>query len=72
MPSVSMPGPTQLARTPKRPSSTASARTNASIVPFGPTESASRAGWRRPPALVTATTLPRAVRRCGSAGCTTS
>ena len=44
MPSVSMPGPTQLARTPNRPSSTASARTSASIVPFGATESASRGG----------------------------
>ena len=44
MPSVSMPGPTQLARTPKRPSSTANARTRASIVPLGPTDSASRAG----------------------------
>ena len=53
-----MPGPTQFARTPKRPSSTASARTSASMVPLGPTDNASRAGWRRAPALVTATMLP--------------
>lgn len=58
MPSVSIPGPTQLARTPKRPSSLANARTRASTAPFGPDDRTSRLGKRRVAQVVTATRLP--------------
>ena len=44
IPSIIMPGPTQLTRTPKRPSSAAIARTRASTAPFGPAERPSRRG----------------------------
>ena len=44
IPSVSIPGPTQFARTPYLPSSEAIARTSASTAPFGPDESPSRTG----------------------------
>ena len=80
IPSVSIPGPTQLARTPNRPSSAASARTRLSIAAFGPDDKPSRTGNRWVAAVVTATRLPEpcpgasaaAARRCGSAGCATA
>ena len=71
IPSVSIPGPTQLARTPKRPSSTASARTSASTAAFGADDNPSRTGNLVVAAVVTATMLPSASRRCASAGRTT-
>ena len=71
MPSCSIPGPTQFARTPYRPSSTASARTIASRAALGADDSASRTGNRAVAAVVTATMLPSASRSAGSAGRTT-
>ena len=55
---MSIPGPTQLARTPYRPSSTASARTSASTAALGAEDSPSRTGNRVVAAVVTATMLP--------------
>jgi hypothetical protein len=65
-----MPGPTQLTRTPNRPSSAASPRATASTAPFVPADSPSRTGNRLVAAVVTATMFPPSARRNGNAGCT--
>ena len=72
MPSVSIPGPTALTRTPYRPSSTASARTIASTAAFGADERPSRIGNRVVAAVVTATSEPAEARSAGSAACATA
>ena len=66
MPSMMTPGATLLARTPKRPSSTATARTRASTPAFGLADSASRTGYLRSAPVVTATSDPFVSRRWGN------
>src|SRR3546814_13283553 len=59
------PGPTQLARIPKRPSSRATPRNSISIAAFGAAEQMSRDGTFSTAAVITATSAPPPALRCG-------
>src|SRR3546814_17966063 len=59
------PGPTQLARIPKRPSSRATPRNSISIAAFGAAEQMSRDGPFSTAAVITATRAPPPALSCG-------